>query len=72
MIINAASDRHRQQMQAMLDFFVVDSIEYIDLGNGEDYIFTKGDKKLRVKARGNRDQGGFLCVDCGLKPLRME
>jgi hypothetical protein len=38
-----------------------DSIEYIDLGNGEDYVITKGDRSFILQARGNKIDGGFLC-----------
>ncbi len=62
-IINPASPEHSAQMRALAEFAQCDSITYRDLGSGEDYVLTRGQEVLTLNVRGNKDQGGFLCVD---------
>lgn len=74
-IINAASPRHREQMEKLAVFCGAHRVEYKDLGgDGEDYILTKmiegKDTVLEIRARGNRMDGAFLCIP--LKPVRFD
>ncbi|MFA6436620.1 MAG: hypothetical protein WC242_00680 [Candidatus Paceibacterota bacterium] len=62
-IINAASPSHGQQLTKLGEFLGLKSIAYKDLGNGEDYVFTRKDgQKITLRVRGNQDQGGFLVI----------
>ena len=61
-IINAACQKHREQMQRLAEFAGLDEIRYVDHGNKEDYFLVKGDKKLTLTVAGNQYDGGFLCV----------
>lgn len=62
-IVNVASENHAQQMKRIAEFMEADSITYKDLGNGKDYILIKGGKSLTLSVRGNKFDGGFLCVE---------
>ena len=44
-------------------FVGADSIEYMDLDNGEDYVLKKDGKTLIIKARHNSVDGGFLAIE---------
>lgn len=61
-IINAASEKHRAQMERLAAFCRVDTVEYKDLGNGEVYTLKRGSETLILSALGNKVDGGFLCV----------
>ena len=69
-IINAASPRHRQQMEHLALFLNLTSIECIDRGHKEELILTRADgQTLRLHAA-SMDKGGFFAVDVpGMKPL---
>lgn len=70
-VINAASARHAEQMRALGEFLGLAAVAYEDRGRGEDYTLVRKDgERLILNIRGNRDQGGFLSVDCGMEPLR--
>ena len=62
-IIGAGSPGHEEQMRKLAEFVGAESIEYKNLGKGEDYVLTKGGQTLVLKARGNMYDGGFLAVD---------
>jgi len=59
-IENAGSDRHREQLQEFGEFIGADKIRYVDFGNGELYVITKGGKEFELRACGNKYDGGFL------------
>jgi hypothetical protein len=61
-IINPGSDKHREQLEMLAQFIGADEIEYKNLGNGEDYLVRKGGFTLTLSVRGNKFDGGFLCV----------
>ena len=61
-IIDAACQKHHEQMQRLAKFADLDEIRYVDHGNKEEYFLVKGDKKLTLTAAGNKYDGGFLCV----------
>lgn len=72
-VVGAPTTRHRLQMKRLGEFLGLAEIRYRDLGNGEDYVLiTERHKRLILKIRAHRDQGGFLVIDCGLKPVEME
>ena len=76
MATNAASDRHATQMRALGEFLGLAEIIYTDKpnefgGGGEDYTLVREDgERLTIKMRRFPGQGAFLCVECGLEPLR--
>ena len=72
-ITNPGSPRHATQMRALAEFLDLDEIVYTDHHDlGEDYTLVRKDgENLTLRVRGNRDQGAFLCVECGLEPIAM-
>ena len=64
-IVNAASEEHRAQMERVANFCGAEEVAYKDLGNGEDYTLTRGDKVLVLQVRGNRVDGAFMCIHSG-------
>lgn len=60
-IINAVSERHRLQIEALASILELDEVEYEDRGNGENYLLRKNGKQVTLEVRGNRE-GGFLCI----------
>jgi hypothetical protein len=67
-IVSPGSPRHEEQMQALGEFCGLDKITYQDLGDGENYILEKDGKEIAIAVRGNRVDGGFMCVNFGQPP----
>lgn len=62
-VINAASDKHHDQIKRLGDFLGLRSVSYTDHGNRESYVLERqnGDT-LEIRACGNKHDGGFLAV----------
>lgn len=72
-IINAASDRHRIQLETLAEILELDEVEYTDRGTGEDYILRRNGKQVTLEVRSNRDQGGFLYIpEANLDPVELK
>lgn len=54
--------RRRAMLTKMARFMDADKIEYQDLGKSENYIITRGRKKLNLLIRYNKYQGAFLNI----------
>lgn len=61
-VTGAGSSAHALQMERLAEFCGADEIRYKDLGNGEDYLLLKNGRSLELHVRGNKVDGGFLCV----------
>jgi hypothetical protein len=63
-VTNPGSPRHEEQLQKLGEFLGLAEIEYVDWGNGEDYVLVRTDgKKIALNIRGNKVDGGFMAVD---------
>lgn len=71
-ITNAASEKHRQQMQELGQFMGAEEVIYNDQGNGEEYELLKNGARLILKIRGNSKDGGFLAVETKGDPWKTE
>lgn len=60
----------REPLEKLGEFIGVDSIEYEDLGIGENYILRKDGKVITLYVRGNKFDGGFMTVDFGQPPKK--
>lgn len=61
-IIDAASDKHRAQLELLAEVLGLDSVRYEDLDGGENYHLTREGRTVTLHVRSTRDQGGFLHV----------
>jgi hypothetical protein len=61
-IEDVTSEKHRAQMELLGDILGLDRVRYEDLHNGENYRLERNGRIVTLRVRGNRDQGGFLCV----------
>lgn len=59
-VIGAKTDNSYCYIKEFGEFIGADSIEYVDLGNGENYIIEKDGQVMEIHARGNKVDGGFL------------
>ncbi len=62
-IIGATSETHKRQLKELAKFAGAETIEYRNLDAGENYILTKEGKTIVLRARSNRFNGGFMCID---------
>ena len=61
-LIGAASPKHAEQLRLLGEFYDADEVRYVDHGKAEDYFIVKDGKTLKLAARGNYMDGGFLSV----------